>query len=200
MATKVKARILPDGCGAFMEPPGHPMHRLHVETFHANGRRRDDYLSLDFAAGPEGVAYGIDGLIRGRARRLLESYQPPAINSREAQLWIRRVMAYFNNCYRGDDPNPWHANRLHIHSNLCDAAHPIEDHAGVRFIRQYYPDFTPAGEAIDCTTCSHHLNAHANGEGGTCTVILDMDGYKAANTEADKPLCRCPSFIYEEDN
>jgi hypothetical protein len=133
------------GMGGFLNPPGHPEHTSHVET---DLERRPDNrgaLSLSAAVDCEWIVPGI----RNEAKRKLDEWSAnrPALDSVEVQAWVRQVLGYFKGCY--GDPNKngdirWNASELIIDKR--DPLSNTDDHAGVRAIRQYYPEFTPTAE------------------------------------------------------
>lgn len=187
------------GAGGFLNPPGHPEHTISVET---NLQCRPDNrgsMSLSYAAACE----YIPAEVREQAARILQEWQPFALADRAVDLWLRRAFTYFHSCYRGsgEGPEAWHAGNLEI----TNESRPIELSAAVHLIRQYYPQFaeghegdTAALESLyptGCGMCGHHVNAHANGEGGPCTVITVplKDGKGPGRYSADE-LCKCRGF------
>lgn len=230
-------QIRSGGAGGFLCPPGHPMHTTHVATDCRRRRENQGSMSLECAT----TCDYIGASVRAEARRLLDAWaakrQP--IEAYPVQLWIRGTLAYFKTCYKGEGPEPWNADALHICGGLQDAPrdegkralylhlcesygikerahwprcfqeHPLGDHAGVRMIRRYYPEYEPRPEHFaspDCGDCGHHLNAHDNGKGGRCTAILDMALYEKGKAAGHgylggdrlAALCRCPGFSIAE--
>ena len=184
------------GMGGFLNPPSHPEHsRSVVYGPYIPGWGRNA-MALSSALTSDEVTEAT----RDEVRRLLSDWEAntPALDTRESVLWLTGVMAYFKNCYRSvmgeAEPECWYAGNLHIHGHgfglsPCTIDHPIEDWASVNFIRKFYPDFTPEGNySPNCQACGHHINAHANGDGGVCTVIT-------SDLKAEpRTLCNCPSF------
>lgn len=89
----------------------------------------------------------LDDATRAKAKQRLTEWQEsrPSLESAEVQDWIHQVLGYFKGCYRNKDlqePECWHAGKLTI-SKANDPVDHADDHAGVRLIRQYYPEFTP---------------------------------------------------------
>ena len=145
-ATKYEpARIIQSGMGGFLNPPGHPEHTTSVETdlrWRPENRGR---MSLTAASK---CGY-IDPAIRAKATRLLTAYVPPDIASDEGRTWARSVLGYFRGCYRnpqkaGEDQ--WHAAHVDVDSNRDPLAN-ADDHAGVHWIRKWYPEFRPTKES-----------------------------------------------------
>ena len=138
-----KGRIASGGMGGFLNPPTHPEHMNHVETDLQRRPENRGIMSLTAAA----EATWLDPTIRGAARRILQSWQAPALETEEIQAWVRQVLGYFRGCYRGpqDGPECWHAGNLRIDS-ASDPMECADLHAGVHFIRQYYPDFVPTAQ------------------------------------------------------
>ena len=131
-----------EGMGGFLCPPTHPMHEWSV------GSRKGDTFSMCLETAANDSPW-LDEHSRRRAKELLESWQRPPIESELIQAWIRQVLGYFQNCYKGEDgPRAWHAGQLRIDRN-ADPMLNIDLHAGVHLIRQYYPDFTPTKEQFE---------------------------------------------------
>lgn len=129
------------GCGGFLNPPTHPEHDWHVETDLNRSPRNRGSMSLSYAVKCE----WLDETTRASAQRRLDSWVRPALNSPEVVGWIRQVLGYFKWCYKGDGETPWNADKLRI----LPAADPLlnaDIHAGVNFIRKYYPEFVPTAD------------------------------------------------------
>lgn len=155
--------IVRSGCGGFLSPPGHPSHTFSVYE----GKRNDpsSISSLESTIGAEWLS----DKVKGEAKALLEGWAAEettltpdqqtetlmqrgyfrlALGTPEVQEWILQVLGYYRGCYR--NPNveglrQWYASDLIINRDR----NPLEylaDHAGVRLIRQYYPNFTPTAE------------------------------------------------------
>jgi hypothetical protein len=138
------------GMGGFLNPPTHPEHSMHVETHYRN-HRVSGGMSLSAAVKCEYLA----DHIRASAKRVLDAWQKPSLNSKAVKQWIRQVLGYFRNCYKGDgnEPECWNAGTLKIMpKNEANAwgVYPvlpsIDEHAGVHFIRQYYPEYVPTAK------------------------------------------------------
>lgn len=136
------SRIINQGVGGFLCPPGHPMHTKGVET--DLNRRPEDRGGMSLEAAAE--CNWLDAATRGRAKALL-AWQPPPIDTPEIQDWIRQVLGYFCSCYNfgPDVPENWYAARLTIDANANPLEHCMR-HAGVHLIRKYYPHFVPTAE------------------------------------------------------
>jgi hypothetical protein len=137
------ARLVRRGMGGFLNPPTHPEHEWSVETDLA--RRADDRGGASLTAAVD--SEWLDPAARAAARQLLQSWQPLPLSHPDVVAWRRRVLGYFAGCYRNPDgaPDQWHVARLVIDRERDPLAHP-EEHAGVRMIRQYYPDYAPSAE------------------------------------------------------
>lgn len=196
------ARIISGSTGSFMDPPTYPTHYYAVETELERRPENRGTMSLDYAAECD----YIDPAIRERAAEMLQAWHdaPPLIDQRNIQLWIRRTFAYFGNCWRNPEAadREWHAGKVIISKDLTG---PADDYAPIHWVRKYFPDFakgaTTAAEIASlysavCTACGHHINAHANGDGGKCTVITG-EVHKRGDTSPYDPseLCGCPSYI-----
>jgi hypothetical protein len=83
---------------------------------------------------------------RGRAAGMIKRWHanPPAIDSEPVQRWISQVLGYFRGCYVPESGSR-NASDLVIDRNRDPVKHAA-DHAGVRLIRDFYPDFTPTTE------------------------------------------------------
>lgn len=88
-----------------------------------------------------------DRAVIDEARRILDAWQAPPLESPEVQAWVSQVLGYFASCYRGggDEPQCWNADKLNI-DRTRDAIEHQDEHAGVRLIRRYYPTFTARRE------------------------------------------------------
>lgn len=133
------------GMGGFLNPPGHPEHTHHVET--DLRRKPENRGSMSLSSAVE--CAWLDPFTRAEAKRLLAQWQEnrPALKSPEVQDWIRQVLGYFRNSYRGEGPEPecWYAEKLRI-LKPGDEARPNEEHAGVHLIGKYYPEYVPTAE------------------------------------------------------
>ncbi len=197
-AKQPDTRVVAGSMGSAFLPPSHPGNRFEIETDLQRRKENRGSMSLEYAA----------ELGNSDALRLIAEWEAnkPALSTRENRLWVKQVQAHFRNCYRGEDSKrEWDAGSMHIHgdgrygSAVCKVSHVFEDWAGVHFIRKYYPEYRPIGPDMraGCGECGHHLNAHANGEGGECAVIMDMPAYKANQLvgKVDATLlCRCHEF------
>jgi len=141
MATKEKGRIVNPGMGGFLNPPTHPEHEWHVQTdLH---RRPENRGGMSLTAATE--ATWLDSATRAEAKKLLKSWQPPPPNSPEIVDWRQQVLGYFRNMYR--NPNApkdeqWNASTMIVDRDRDPIAN-ADDHAGVHFIRKFYPDYMP---------------------------------------------------------
>lgn len=119
------------GCGGFLNPPTHPEHTNSVVG-------RDFIISLSTAAKADWLADDV----REKAAKLLTDWEnnKPAIDME----WVRQVLAYFNGCYRGegDEGVCWQASNLRIDMKI-DPLYNADVHAGVHWIRSFYPDYHP---------------------------------------------------------
>lgn len=147
-----KARIMNDGMGGFLCPPGHPMHSQSIDYGEGG------CMCLETAEHAE----WLDKSVRDEAARILSAWKPMPLESAEVQTWISSVLRYFKGCYRNPDVEgeaQWHAANLLTRNSSISARgtyirdrNPlewIEDHAGVRLIRKYYPNFYPTREHFD---------------------------------------------------
>ena len=143
---KEKGKIVNKGMGGFLCPPGHPEHSYSVQT---DLRRREwnrGSMSLSFAAKCE----WLDPFTKADARSALRKWSDnrPAIDSAEVKDWIQQVLGYFRGCYKGNPDlgeKAWDAGNLRMDQKV-DPMLNVELHAGVRLIRQYYPEYVPTAE------------------------------------------------------
>ena len=142
-------RIASGGAGAFLDPPTYPQHAYHVEC---DLRRRPEnrgMMSLEYASTCEYISAGV----RVRAKRMLAKWQAPPIDSPEIVDWRLEVLGYFAGCYADlslPEADRWNAGNLLIPKLYPAQAEkvtdPVNQHAGVRHIRRFYPDWTPTDE------------------------------------------------------
>ena len=140
--TTEKGRIASDGMGGFLNPPGHPEHTFSVET--DLRRRKEDRgrMSLSCAADCK----WLNRETRHSARRLLNQWkkEKPAVSDPAIQDWICRVLGYFRNCYVAPFKGT-NADQLIIDSKRNPLAN-CHAHAGVCYVRRFYPEFHPGAE------------------------------------------------------
>lgn len=141
MARTEKGRIIHPGMGGFLNPPTHPEHDWHVET---DLRRRPENrggMSLTAAA----EATWLDSSTRAEAKKLLKSWRPPPPNSPEIIDWRQQMLGYFKTMYRNDNApsgHEWDASTMYIDPER-DPILNADAHAGVHYIRKFYPDYVP---------------------------------------------------------
>jgi hypothetical protein len=102
-------------------------------------------MSLSAAVESEWLDVGT----RRRARALLDVWEKakPDLGNSEVQDWVHQVLGYFKNCWRGtgQEPECWHVSNLRMtKSGEVPDGYKVTDHAGVHYIRKFYPDFFPA--------------------------------------------------------
>ena len=141
------ARIVSGGMGCFLNPPGHPEHSYHVETYadwwHYQRSEPDGLMSLTTAL----LSEYISGGMQRRIDRILTGWEAskPALDAPECREWIRRVMRHFATCYRGDESlgqMAWYAGNVRIRHDWDPMVH-TDEHCGVHLIRKYYPEYMP---------------------------------------------------------
>jgi hypothetical protein len=91
----------------------------------------------------------LDDNTRAAAKAMLDEWaaNKPALSDPAVQEWVLQVLGYFRGCYRNPDMSgveQWNVSNLKIDSR--DPMANVDDHAGVRTIRHYYPEFTPTAE------------------------------------------------------
>lgn len=133
MSTR-NGRIVREGMGGFLAPPTHPEHDYSI-------RYNGGCMALSGAADAD----FLDDETRAKARALLGEWKPIPMDHLEVKDWISQVLGYFENCYRGEGPEPecWYAGKLRIPPKDGTAPRPLDEHAGVHHIRKFYPEFAP---------------------------------------------------------
>jgi hypothetical protein len=149
---KEKGKIVAQGMGGFLTPPGHPEHSYSVQT---DLRRRPwnrGSMSLSFAATCE----WLDPFTKRQAKDMLDRWQRerPGIALRGLAIksdlldWVQQVLGYFRGCYRNPSApadKQWDCGNLIIDQKRNPLDY-IGDHAGVNLIRRYYPEYVPTPE------------------------------------------------------
>jgi hypothetical protein len=111
-----------------LHPPTHPERNYCVEV---DGRRIT--LTTALRCGDAVLCPSLTQQIAS----LFADYQPVAIETQEVQEWISRVLWFFHHCYIDCD------------EEIDGDRDPImyaDSHAGVVFIRKFYPNFKPTRE------------------------------------------------------
>jgi hypothetical protein len=137
---KERGRIVNDGMGGFLAPPTHPTHTHSVETDLRRRPENRSRMALDYATSCE----WLDDATRGAARRMLRAWEPLPLSHPEVQEWISQILGYFRSCYL-----PENGSRDVRDLLIMPARDPMEyadQHRGVDFIREFYPDFQPTPE------------------------------------------------------
>ena len=141
---KRNARLSSDrGMGGFLDPPEYPSHSFHIET--DLGRRPHNRGSMSLEAA-EGAAR-LDPTTRKEVRELLNKWKSsrPPLDSPKVRKWVSQVLGYMRNGYRNPDvvgSAQWNASNL-IFDTTRDPVRNADDHAGVRVIRKFYPEYMP---------------------------------------------------------
>jgi len=144
-------RIVKSGMGGFLNPPGHPEHEYSVHSVYG------DTFSICLSSAV--TSEWLNDEVRTQAGGLLKRWESnkPALDSPEIQDWICQVMGYFRDCYCGQDQGgdiSWNVSDLRIGLDTM-AGNPIDPilnqdiHAGVNFIRKYYPEFKLEQRHVD---------------------------------------------------
>lgn len=137
---KDQGRIVSGGMGGLLNPPTHPEHTVNVAYRRKHERKDSGSMSLSYAVECD----YLDDATRAAAKRRLDSWVPPPLESAAIQEWIHQVLGYFRGSYKGVGPDEtcWNAGNLHFYKD-GEELPAVDDHAGVHLIRKYYPDFTP---------------------------------------------------------
>lgn len=135
-------KIVNEGMGGFLCPPNHPMHKFSVQT----GRRDNPNGCYSLEAVAE--CSWLSPSIKGRASGILKRWQAEKLPLSDplVQDWVRNVLGYFKGCYKVQtkqgEPS-WNVSDLRILPDI-DPILNADLHAGVRLIRQYYPEYQPS--------------------------------------------------------
>ncbi len=144
-AEKEKGRVSNrSGMGGFLNPPGHPEHNSHVETDLRRRKCNRGGMSLGAAVDCE----WLDDATRNHARRILDRWEAPPIGSPEIVDWVSQMLGYFRTMYRNPEATgecAWHVSDMIVDPKRDPLAN-ADDHAGVHFIRGYYPDYMPTAD------------------------------------------------------
>lgn len=135
--------------GSFLNPPTHPEHSFSVASTYGNTFS----MSLSSAAKDE----SLNESTRIAASNLLKLWEAPTRESPEVQDWIAQILGYFKGCYSGQDSQgnlSWNASDLRILPDI-DPVLNCDIHAGVHFIRKYYPHFTPTKAHFESAYWGH---------------------------------------------
>ena len=124
-------KIVHEGMGSFLEPPTHPSHYYRVKSSYGDTFA----MSLEAAAESDWLNYKT----RKKAKEILDSWKPLPLNDPRTQDWIHQVLGYFKDCYQGKNGS-WNVSDLEINPNI-DPIKNQDRHAGVHFIRKYYPHY-----------------------------------------------------------
>ena len=143
-----KGKIVLQGMGGFLCPPGHPMRTHSVQTDLRRRPANRGGMALDYAVDSP----LLDDATRAAARTVLAAWKKPPLDAPEVQAWILEVLGYYRGCYNFDGlETGWHVENLTIDFEI-DALENANYHAGVHLIREYYPDYQPTRE--------HFAHAH----------------------------------------
>jgi hypothetical protein len=119
-------------------PPGHPDLRYSVAV-------PMGAMSISYAA----ECGFLDEAVKAQCRKLLDEYMAsiPSLEDPKVQKWIAVVLARFKTRYRpAKDGQPvWSMSSLEEHPDWDQMQH-VDRHAGVVWIRSFYPSFTPTAE------------------------------------------------------
>lgn len=140
-----KGRVVNSGMGGFLNPPGHPEHDWHVETDLRRRLENRGGMALSSAVDCK----WLDEATRKAAADKLASWEPLPLYDPATKDWIYQVLGYFQNCYGSDHvPDGWNASNLDIRKEFDPMDDP-DHHAGVHFIRRFYPDYVPCDDDFD---------------------------------------------------
>lgn len=135
------------GAGSFLEPPFSKTHQFGIVAGYDHGNGYQEYASIEYYLNNENVPNSAKRQIKS----IIGKEEKPPIDDPAIQEWILHVLGYFKSCYVGQDKQgnfSWNASDLVIEKN-SDPVLNANNHAGVHFIRKYYPDFMPTQEHFD---------------------------------------------------
>ena len=228
-------RIINQGMGGFLNPPSHPEHHWSVETDLNRHRNNRGSMALSSAVTSDYVDDSVREQAKKILSDWEEnkpnlSTRESMLWVRRVLAHFKNCYALDGTSWNASDLHicapfpvpvsynafgaPMYATRKGettyrqpsaLGATYCNGGHPLNLHAGVRYIRMFYPDYQPQESdfaAPNCAGCGHHINAHANGDGGICSVIVDMDTYNQVKgtNRVSETLCNCPSFVLEESD
>ncbi len=130
-------RLVRSGQGGFLNPPGHPEHEWSIHSVYG------DTFSLSLSSAAKEA--WLDPVARKEARAKLAAWKPLPLSDPKVQDWIHHVLGYFRGMYEGQDKAgnlSWNASDLRSRPDV-DPVLNADIHAGVHFIRRYYPNFRP---------------------------------------------------------
>ena len=121
-------KIVDGSMGSFLEPPTHPNHRFEIRSVYG-----DTFgVALSSAVDTE----WLDDKTKAEAKKIMDDWTALLISNILVEDWIHQVLGYFKNGYKGQS---WNVGDL-----VFDSRDPVSnqnDHAGVHFIRKYYPQY-----------------------------------------------------------
>lgn len=131
--------IVSGGQNNFLSPPEHPTHRFHVETDRNRRKENRSSYSLDYAVYCESIG----SPVRKQVARMLEAWgaSRPSLDAPEVRDWVSRVLGYFRDCYIPENGDR-SASEMLVDRERDPLAHS-DSHAGVAFVRDFYPEFNP---------------------------------------------------------
>ena len=134
------------GAGGFLTPPGHPEQAMHVQTDLNRRPENRGSASLSYAAQE---ATGLHPSVRDEAKRILQEWEKDKkpLSDPEVKDWTHQVLGYFRNM-RIPESGSRNVSDLVVDPSV-DSTESADRHAGVAYIRQYYPDYTPAKEDFE---------------------------------------------------
>jgi len=143
--TKIVYQLIQSGMGGFLNPPLHPEHSWSLASGDGGG------MSLSSAIGCEWLSESS----KKQARVLLDKWEhidKLPISDARVQDWIYHILGYFCDCYAKPDnegaKDRWDIDQLDMDSQVNPMT-KIDLHAGVHFIRKYYPDYCPTQQDFD---------------------------------------------------
>ncbi len=157
-----RLRLVSGGQGQFMCPPGHPMHRYHLEA----GPARNPNALMGLQHALDADTWGVTDSLRARVQKLYD----------EAELvmsedWVRQVYGYFKNSYSPDGTDRNVSNAVFVKAG--EPLPPATHHLGYLCVRKYFPDATPRLDLIEysdgygqrpCVKCGTSLQYEASAD------------------------------------
>lgn len=129
-------KVVPGSAGAFLDPPGHPHHKFHVETYRsARSKEPDSVVFLSTARdNPEEYPQ-----VQARVAKLFADAEMVC-----SETWMRYVYNYFRSMYAPENGDRNVSNAISDPTNSL----PPERHLGYLTVKEHFPDHTPRLDLI----------------------------------------------------
>lgn len=122
-------KIISGSMGSFLEPPTHPNHHHSIQSVYG------DTFSIALSSAVD--TEWLDDKTKAEAKKIMDDWTVPPITDVSIIDWIHQVLGYFGSGYKGQS---WNVSDL-VFDSKRDSVSNQNDHAGVHFIRKYYPQY-----------------------------------------------------------